>query len=233
MRGLFSRVPRIWSLSILTTAIVQLHAISALGSLYPTKPTASTVLLAGQAAQLEWVEDGHAPIMSELGHIKIQLFAGNTVSVRTRQHKQELALTPTSDVHCDCRSLCQPALVINNSLHTYIRSHKFSRLVRTTFPAVIPFCISLFSDVVSLAPSDSSPLVTHETQFTPFPLQFSPVLTFCHLLVSLLLQFLRFQPTLLEWTHLRSLASLGLSLLCLILLASIYHHSREAALVPL
>jgi hypothetical protein len=83
MRGLFSRVPGVWSLSALTFGIIQLHARSALGSLYPTKPISTTVFLAGQAAQLKWVEDGHAPVLSELGHMKIQLFAGNIVSART------------------------------------------------------------------------------------------------------------------------------------------------------
>lgn len=83
MRGLFSRVSGIWNLSALTFGIIQLHARSALGSLYPTKPISTTVFLAGQPAQLKWVEDGHAPVLSELGHMKIQLFAGNIVSART------------------------------------------------------------------------------------------------------------------------------------------------------
>lgn len=132
MRGLFSRVPRIWSLSALTFGIIQLHARSALGSLYPTKPISTTVFLAGQAAQLKWVEDGHAPVISELGHMKIQLFAGNIVSARTpiNTGKDHFYILK-SDIHCDYRSHCRPTFFINNSLHTYNHSYEFSRLVRT------------------------------------------------------------------------------------------------------
>ena len=49
-------------------------------SLYSTKPIANTTYIAGQAALVTWVEDGVEPLLSSLGRMKIDLYAGRNVS---------------------------------------------------------------------------------------------------------------------------------------------------------
>jgi hypothetical protein len=51
-----------------------------IASLYPTKPTANTTYIAGQAALVTWVEDGVKPHLASWGRMKIDLYAGHNVS---------------------------------------------------------------------------------------------------------------------------------------------------------
>ena len=55
--------------------------IPAEASLYPTKPITNTTYIAGQAALVTWVEDGIKPLLASLGRMRIDLYAGNNVSL--------------------------------------------------------------------------------------------------------------------------------------------------------
>ena len=55
------------------------HAQPVLGSLYATKPISTTVFTAGRPAQLSWIDDGHAPLLRDMGMVQIDLYAGNEV----------------------------------------------------------------------------------------------------------------------------------------------------------
>lgn len=71
----------LWSLVFPGFFVLFLTTGVAFGSLYPTKPISTTVLAAGRPAQVKWVEDGHPPLLGDLGHMKIHLLAGNSVCI--------------------------------------------------------------------------------------------------------------------------------------------------------
>jgi hypothetical protein len=57
-----------------------LAGLGVLASLYPTKPVASTIYIAGQAAEVSWTEDGKTPLLNATAGVRIDLYAGNNVS---------------------------------------------------------------------------------------------------------------------------------------------------------
>jgi len=57
-----------------------LAGLGVLASLYPTKPVASTIYVAGQAAQVSWAEDWKTPLLNATAGVRIDLYAGNNVS---------------------------------------------------------------------------------------------------------------------------------------------------------
>lgn len=57
-----------------------LPGLGVLASLYPTKPVASTIYIAGQAADVSWTEDGKTPLLNATAGVRIDLYAGNNVS---------------------------------------------------------------------------------------------------------------------------------------------------------
>ncbi|KIM38552.1 hypothetical protein M413DRAFT_243385 [Hebeloma cylindrosporum] len=60
-----------------------LAGLGALASLYPTKPVASTIYIAGQAAEVSWMDDGKVPLLNATAGIRIDLYAGNNTFLAT------------------------------------------------------------------------------------------------------------------------------------------------------
>jgi hypothetical protein len=62
-------------------ATLWLHVWTVAGSLYPIKPVSSTIYEAGLPAEVKWMEDGKSPLLNLTGNLKIDLYAGRSVSV--------------------------------------------------------------------------------------------------------------------------------------------------------
>ena len=69
----------LWVLAIFLGSDL-LAGLGVLASLYPTKPVASTIYIAGQAAEVSWVEDWKTPLLNATAGVRIDLYAGNNVS---------------------------------------------------------------------------------------------------------------------------------------------------------
>lgn len=70
-----------WRCTLLSLLLFLLIKITpAEASFHPTKPTTHTTYIAGQAGQVTWVEDGTPPLLSNVGKMRIDLYAGNNVS---------------------------------------------------------------------------------------------------------------------------------------------------------
>ncbi|PPQ83868.1 hypothetical protein CVT24_006519 [Panaeolus cyanescens] len=52
-------------------------------SVYPTKPVAGTTYIAGQAGQVEWLDDGIKPLLGAMGKMRIDLYARNNTFIAT------------------------------------------------------------------------------------------------------------------------------------------------------
>ena len=52
----------------------------ATASVYPTKPTATTIYQAGAPAEVRWTEDNKKPLLNLTGVMQIDLYEGNSVS---------------------------------------------------------------------------------------------------------------------------------------------------------
>jgi len=75
-------VQSIFSFWVLATLLCLdlLAGLGVLASLYPTKPVASTIYIAGQAAEVSWTEDWRTPLLNATAGVRIDLYAGNNVS---------------------------------------------------------------------------------------------------------------------------------------------------------
>jgi hypothetical protein len=75
-------VPSMLSFWVLATFLFSdlLAGHGVLASLYPTKPVASTIYIAGQAAEVSWTEDLKTPLLNATAGLRIDLYAGNNVS---------------------------------------------------------------------------------------------------------------------------------------------------------
>ena len=48
--------------------------------LYPTNPSTNAVLMAGQTAQVAWMDDIHRPSITEMGPVQIDMYSSDSVS---------------------------------------------------------------------------------------------------------------------------------------------------------
>ncbi|KAL1662108.1 hypothetical protein GGF50DRAFT_59718 [Schizophyllum commune] len=53
------------------------------GALYPTRPIAKTTLHVGKDEMIKWTDDGNAPHLSQMGPMKLDLFAANNTYLYT------------------------------------------------------------------------------------------------------------------------------------------------------
>ncbi|KAF9526549.1 hypothetical protein CPB83DRAFT_908341 [Crepidotus variabilis] len=69
------------SLNVAFFALLSLFARPTLSACYPTHPIATTVLVAGQPAKVQWVEDNRQPLLHQIGMMDIHLLARNDTFV--------------------------------------------------------------------------------------------------------------------------------------------------------
>ncbi|KAG2347287.1 hypothetical protein BDR05DRAFT_958790 [Suillus weaverae] len=62
-------------------------------SVYVTNPVQSTVCHAGQSCQVEWVDDGQSPLLSDIGECTVGLYNGEMVLA------QSLTSVNVADTH--------------------------------------------------------------------------------------------------------------------------------------
>jgi hypothetical protein len=66
---------------------------AALGNVYPTSPTVSSIFTGGQPAVISWIDDGQSPTLPAFGIAKVSIYVGNA-----QQQTQLQLITDNVDV---------------------------------------------------------------------------------------------------------------------------------------
>ncbi|KAL1745223.1 hypothetical protein HDZ31DRAFT_36888 [Schizophyllum fasciatum] len=119
------------------------------GALYPTRPIRKTALQVGKQEVIKWTDDGRAPHVSQMGPVKIDLYAANNTYLCTLSQAVDpsdravaVALPPDLDYSAPRYAL---HFVPERSRYATVYTADF--LIRDTTPAVetdmIPFAATM------------------------------------------------------------------------------------------